>query len=120
MGHLTNNSVQKKHPEYSSRKEESIWSMQKFEDHLKTQFNLDQEKLDKIYSEIKRILAHTIRCAELKLDKKIGYFELLGCDIMLDDQFKPYLIEINSNPALFTDTTTQQSVIPPLVIKVIK
>ncbi len=37
---------------------------------------------------------------EKKLDKKTGCFELLGCDILIDSELKPYLIEINSNPAI--------------------
>jgi Tubulin-tyrosine ligase family. len=92
--------------------------MKKLEEYLKQQCGVTDDKIKSIYSEIKKILAHTIRCAELKLDKKVGYFEVLGCDIMLDDQLKPYLIEINSNPALFTDTTTQKEVIPAVVTKV--
>jgi len=33
-----------------------------------------------------------------------GCFELLGCDIMIDENFTPFLIEINHNPSLLTDT----------------
>ena len=31
---------------------------------------------------------------------------MIGCDILLDENLKPYLIELNTNPALFLDTTT--------------
>ena len=41
-----------------------------------------------------------------KLDKKYGCFELFGFDMLIDDELNPRLIEINTNPALFTDTTT--------------
>lgn len=46
---------------------------------------------------------------------KKGCYELLGCDFIVDQAGKPYLLEINTNPAMFTDTKTQQSIIPPLV-----
>ncbi len=39
-----------------------------------------------------------------KLDRKFGCFELFGFDFLIDDNLNPFLIEINTNPALFTDT----------------
>ena len=48
---------------------------------------------------------------------KKGTYELLGCDIIVDENCKPYLLEVNTNPALFTDTTTQKQIIPSLVQK---
>jgi D-alanine-D-alanine ligase-like ATP-grasp enzyme len=50
-----------------------------------------------------------------KLQKKKGFYELLGCDFILDEQLNPYLLEINSNPALFTDTNVLKQVITPLI-----
>ena len=34
---------------------------------------------------------------------------------MLDDKLNPYLLEINCNPALFTDTLVQKEIMPKLV-----
>ncbi|EGR33666.1 tubulin tyrosine ligase-like member 10, putative [Ichthyophthirius multifiliis] len=42
-------------------------------------------------------------------------FELLGCDILIDSNLRPYLIEINSNSAIVTDTLVQQQIIPQVV-----
>ncbi len=39
-----------------------------------------------------------------KVDRKFGCFELFGFDFMIDDMLNPFLIEINTNPALYTDT----------------
>jgi len=41
--HLTNNSVQKKHPQYYANKENSIWSMTKFEDYSKNELKFTKE-----------------------------------------------------------------------------
>lgn len=49
------------------------------------------------------------------MPKVNGQFELLGCDIMIDDHMNPFLLEINTNPALFTTTLVQKEVIPQVL-----
>jgi len=56
---------------------------------------------------MKRILVLTFAAAKNKLMKKKGTYELLGCDFLVSNDLKPYLLEINTNPAMFTDTKTQ-------------
>ena len=82
---------------------------------MKEKLNVSEAQITDIYHKIKRMLSHAIRCAELKIDKKIGYFELLGCDILLDENLKPHLIEINSNPALSTIIEGHREVIPGVI-----
>jgi len=55
-----------------------------------------------------------------KLDRKFGCFELFGFDFLIDDQLNPYLIEINVNPALYTDTEVQKDLLPKLVDDIVK
>ena len=50
-----------------------------------------------------------------KLDKHFGCFEMFGFDFMLDDDLVPKLLEINVNPALFLDTSSQGEILPKLV-----
>ncbi|CAD8171547.1 unnamed protein product [Paramecium pentaurelia] len=113
--HLTNAAIQKKHPSFNQSKESTIWSMQQFEQYLKDKKNVTQEKIETLYLQMKKIFAHIIRCSADKFEKRIGTFELMGCDIMIDTNLKVYLIEMNTNPALFLDTTTQAAVIPPVI-----
>lgn len=57
---------------------------------------------------MKRIFAHVTRCAADKFEKRLGLFELMGCDIMIDTNLKVYLIEMNTNPALFLGIINHQ------------
>merc|ERR1712157_216881 len=65
----------------------------------------------------KKVLSASMFAAAGKLSHLKGCFELLGCDILIDDQFNPHLIEINTNPALYLDTEPQKAVIPQVVHK---
>lgn len=49
-----------------------------------------------------------IAAAKRKLMKKKGTYELLGCDILVGDDLQPYLLQVNTNPAMFTDTQVQK------------
>jgi hypothetical protein len=57
--------------------------------------------------QVKKIVTDSIRAAFHLLDskKRMNTFELFGYDFMFDDQFKPYLIEVNSNPSLEPSST---------------
>ena len=59
-----------------------------------------------LYLKIYKILRHTILAGIEKIGKIQNTFEILGCDIMIDNNFKPYLIELNSTPAYACDTKT--------------
>ncbi|EAS06053.1 tubulin-tyrosine ligase family protein (macronuclear) [Tetrahymena thermophila SB210] len=113
--HLTNAAIQKKHPNFQKNKENTIWSVERFEKYVMQNYNVSLKQLDELKKKIKSVLTYVIRSAEKKLDKKQGCFELLGCDILLGSDFTPYLIEMNHNPALHLDTVVQSQVIPQVV-----
>ena len=47
--------------------------------------------------------------------KRCHSFEILGFDFMLDDAFKVYLIEANTNPCLETTCPILQKIIPDII-----
>ena len=55
-----------------------------------------------ILPQIKKITTDCFRAVWGKIDptKRTNMFELYGLDFMLDEDFKVYLIEVNTNPAL--------------------
>lgn len=58
----------------------------------------------KIDSRIQEIMQLMFAVIKDKLDRKFGCFELFGFDFLIDDNLNPFLIEVNTNPALYTDT----------------
>ncbi|XP_017811614.1 inactive polyglycylase TTLL10 isoform X5 [Papio anubis] len=66
---------------------------------------------------MQQIMAHCFLAAKSKLECKLGYFDLIGCDFLIDDNFKVWLLEMNSNPALHTNCEVLKEVIPGVVIE---
>ena len=52
--------------------------------------------------------------AKKKLVAKRGTYQLLGCDILVSQDLQPYLLQVNTNPAMFTDTLVQKELLPVL------
>ena len=47
--------------------------------------------------------------------KRVNTFEVYGLDFMLDEQFKVYLIEVNTNPALDLSSPLLARLIPSML-----
>lgn len=45
----------------------------------------------------------------------LKFIKIFGLDFMIDENFKPYLIEINVNPAIETTCPICLKVIPPMI-----
>ena len=52
-----------------------------------------------------------------KLDPKrrLQTMEVFGLDFMIDDEFKPYLIEVNTNPSLLLSSPLLARIIPNML-----
>ena len=60
-------------------------------------------------------MLNVIESIRMRLKRRIGCFGLYGYDFMIDNDMKVWLIEINVNPALTTNTNTLIQTIPPIV-----
>lgn len=117
MTHLTNVSVQKKHPQYKELKEQSVLPTALLAEYLVETGKLEKKEdfQDKVINKFKEIMRLLFVTVKDRLDAKFGCFELFGFDFLLDEDLNVTFIECNTNPALFTDTQTQKDHLPKLV-----
>lgn len=118
--HLTNNSVQKRYKIKTTRDprlpKNNMWSMEQFKVFLKHQNVPEETWANKVFAGFKENLIAVVLASFEETDFTENAFELYGCDFMLDEQYIPILIEINSTPDLSpsTDVTAR---LCPMVLK---
>ncbi|XP_075629741.1 inactive polyglycylase TTLL10 [Balearica regulorum gibbericeps] len=118
--HLTNQHMQKKNSLYSQLKDETVWRMEHFNSYVNEKFRknsgLPQDWVFTVFTKrMQQIMLQCFLAAKHKLDRKLGYFDLIGCDFLIDENFKVWLLEMNANPALHTDCKVLKDVIPTVV-----
>ncbi|KAE8592734.1 hypothetical protein XENTR_v10018868 [Xenopus tropicalis] len=119
-GHLTNQYMQKKNPLYSELKEETVWGMERFNNYVNEKFASDKGLpqdwvLNNFTKRMQQIMMHCFLSVKSKLDCRLGFFDLIGCDFLVDEDFKVWLLEMNCNPALHTNCEVLREVIPGVV-----
>jgi hypothetical protein len=119
FAHLTNACVQKTHPAYrESFRGAHIWSEAEAEAHLVESGKVEGvgQFWPRVHRDMKNALIQVHEASKGALDRRKGYFDLWGVDFMLDDSMNLYLLEINSNPAIWFDSSpTLQEMIPKLI-----
>lgn len=97
--HLTNNSITK----YSDDSQNSVfeglmWTHHQFIDFLEKKKYEDQ--FIKIKDQIRNIVKCTILSAKDNLGRRGNSFAMLGFDLMVDEQFGVWLLEVNAAPSM--------------------
>jgi tubulin polyglutamylase TTLL2 len=100
--HLTNASINKHSPEIEANKETigsgSKWTLQQFWPYIQQTFpHINTESL---WADIIDVSLLTLLAIVRDVPHNPRSFELFGFDIMLDEAFKVWLIEVNSSPAI--------------------
>ena len=122
ISHLNNQYMQKKDPRYKKMKEDTVWSYEQANNYVNEHFmvakGIEEDWWYKVFErQVKRIMLHCFQAVKCTLKSRIGTFDLLGFDFMIDENMKVYLIEINVNPALATNCQVLDQVIPPIVME---
>lgn len=96
-----------------------MWDTQQFTKYLESIGHANVFR-DVIYPGMKQCLTGAILMNQANLDTRKNCFELYGSDFMLTEDFKPWLIEINSRPALYPSTSVTARMCPQVLDDVIK
>ena len=119
--HLTNYSVQKYNQNFSKIE---IGNEIPFKD-FQNELNKNKTGIDfynDIYPKIVKIVRITGGAAKGKINflKKKYCFEIFGYDFILDENYQPYLLEINTNPGLEISSPIIDELLPRMIDDALK
>ncbi|KYO47491.1 protein monoglycylase TTLL8 isoform A [Alligator mississippiensis] len=105
--HLCNNSIQKHYKNAADRNLllpcHNMWTSTKFQEYLQKRGHGSMWQ-NVVYPSMKRAIFYTMKMAQDKVEARKNSFELYGADFILGQDFKPWLIEINTSPTMFPST----------------
>uniref|UniRef100_A0A7N8Y034 Tubulin--tyrosine ligase-like protein 9 n=1 Tax=Mastacembelus armatus TaxID=205130 RepID=A0A7N8Y034_9TELE len=94
--HLTNVAVQKTAPDYDPEKG-CKWQMQQLRRYLTAKHG--REMVETLFKEMDNIFVRSLLSVQKVIINDKHCFELYGYDILLDQNLKPWLIEVNASPS---------------------
>ncbi|CAH8493901.1 unnamed protein product [Schistosoma turkestanicum] len=95
--HLTNIAVQKTAPDYDAEKG-CKWSIGRLRRHLLAKYGY--KKVAELFHQIDMIFIGSLLSVQKIIINDKRCFELYGYDILLDNNLRPWLLEINASPSL--------------------
>ncbi|XP_006814311.1 putative tubulin polyglutamylase TTLL9 [Saccoglossus kowalevskii] len=95
--HLTNVAVQKTAPDYDPEKG-CKWSMQQLRQYLIAKHGI--ENVENLFRLMDDIFIKSLQSVQKIMINDKHCFELYGYDILIDQDIKPWLIEVNASPSL--------------------
>lgn len=115
--HLTNDAVQKMLPDYGKYEKGNKLSYDEFEKYLEKEYKGKYSFYKTIYPQMKKMGYDSMKACALLIDndKKCNNFEVFGFDFMIDSNFHPWLIEINTNPCLELSCPVLVDIIPDMI-----
>ncbi|XP_026479840.1 probable tubulin polyglutamylase TTLL1 [Ctenocephalides felis] len=105
--HLTNVSVQKHGGEYNTM-HGGKWSVQNLRLYLEA--TRGKAVTDRLFGTISWTITHSLKAVAPVMATDRHCFECYGYDIIIDNQLKPWLIEVNASPSL-TSTTVNDRIL---------
>jgi len=110
--HLTNNSIGKYSEHFdNSEIEGNMWTCDEFQQHLKKKHGGQDVFTDSIKPRMKQIVTWSLECVQDMVENRKNSMELYGYDFMIDEDNNPWLIEINSSPAMDYSTPVTEKLV---------
>ena len=101
--HLTNVAIQKTAPDYDPEKG-CKWSLQQLRKYLSARYG--QAQVDLTMREIDFVILKALESVQKVIINDKHCFEVYGFDILFDEKFKPWLLEVNASPSLAASSPT--------------
>ena len=119
--HLTNYSVQKHNKNFSKTEIGNEISFKLFQDELNRQNSGKNFKKD-IFPEIIKIIGISAKAVKNKINimNRKNCFEIFGYDFILDVNYQPFLLEINTNPGLEESSPLIKMLVPRMINDALK
>lgn len=99
--HLTNVAIQKTAENYDDRTGGKM-ELQALKMHLMARYGV--ERTDALFWEMQLIMLRALLAVQHVMISDRHCFELYGYDVMIDENLKPWLIEVNASPSLSANT----------------
>jgi tubulin polyglutamylase TTLL1 len=111
--HLTNVSIQKSSEDYDER-HGGKWGVNNLRLYLEQTRGL--EATTKLFQDIDDLLVHSALAVQNVMINDRHCFECYGYDLLLDDDLKPWLVEVNASPSL-SATTKEDKVMKQKLVR---
>ena len=114
--HVTNHSLQKKSNKFEIYETGNEMSYIDFKNFMIKE-KIPLEKFEKMINDMKFLIQVSFKAVGDKLLKKenVLCFEIFGYDFILDNEFKPWILEINNNPGLGISSPVIAKLIPRML-----
>jgi len=115
--HLTNDAVQKKSEDYGKFESGNKMSYAEFQRYLETNLPGKGSFWTDLWPQIRQLVTDSFRATHKQLDprQRQHSFEVLGYDFMVDEDFRVWLIEVNTNPCLELSSAYLAGLIPAML-----
>ena len=100
--HLTNVAIQKKSEDYDASTGGGKWELLRMKLFLMSVYG--RERVDKLFHDIHMLILRSLFAVQQVIIADKHCFELYGYDILFDEDFKPWLLEVNAGPSMTANT----------------